>query len=193
MNIGFNDLWPTKVFYKELENQELIDKICQDILQEKDRNDLPNDFDEFNILEDGGDLYKTFEDQVIKPCFDEYLKEVFDKTIDDFPRYKFKGWLAGSTSGYAIPVHNHSGASVSAVFYLLSEDQYAGGELVLIDPRSNANRGYLEEMKKPFSPETLMPKSGTVVIFPSFLYHYTNMFRGNLRLAMPVDFYPKVD
>lgn len=193
MKIGFNDLWPTKVLYKKLDHQDLIDQVCQDILRDRDPKDMPSDLQDFNLLEDGGKLYKQFREIIIKPCFDEYLKETFNKSIDYFPKHRFRGWLAGPNSGYAIPIHNHSGASISAVFYLFCEEANAGGELVLVDPRTNANRGYIDEMRDIFSPETLMPKSGTVVIFPSFLYHYTNMFRGNLRLAMPVDFFPDID
>ena len=50
--------------------------------------------------------------------------------------------MAGTGTGYMIPVHNHNQSSVSAVFYILCEEFDKGGELELIDPKTNSNRGY---------------------------------------------------
>jgi hypothetical protein len=92
-------------------------------------------------------------------------------------------------SSYTMPLHNHSGAQVSAVFYLLCEEKNAGGELLISDPRFNANRGYPNKMKDSFNLEIYKPKSGEVVVMPGFLHHQVATFNGKLRLAMPVDLY----
>jgi hypothetical protein len=189
MNYGINNLWPTKVLLKKIENEDVLNRLCQDIVTDVNFNHPPNDFDSFNILEKDG-VYEEFKKTVVEPCFDEYLTTVFDQSLSNFPRSKFRGWLAGSNSGYSIPFHNHSGSTLSAVFYLMCENNESGGELVMVDPRFNANRGMMKEFKEEFSPEVFKPVSSTVIIFPSYLYHYTNVFKGSFRLAMPVDFYP---
>jgi len=192
MNMGFNDLWPTTVLNKKIENEELVNRVCQDIIENFDMDNMPSDFDDFNILDNGNDLYDEFKEKIVIPTFDEYLTTVFGKSVSYFKKSKFKGWLAGSNSGYSISVHNHSGATLSGVFYLFCEDFDKGGDLVMIDPRANANRGYMKEVGHIFSDKVFTPRSSTAIIFPSFLYHYTTMFKGKLRIAMPVDFYPGV-
>jgi hypothetical protein len=59
----------------------------------------------------------------------------------------------------------------------------------MMDPRANANRGYKDQFKSMFSNETYLPKSGEYLIFPSYLYHHTISFTGNMRIAMPVDLF----
>ena len=85
-----------------------------------------------------------------------------------------------------MPKHNHSGSHLSAVFYLLCEEKN-GGNIVLHDPRTNANRGYIDEFQSMFEKIKFTPSSGDVLIFPSFLYHNVETFNGKMRLAMPVD------
>jgi hypothetical protein len=88
-----------------------------------------------------------------------------------------------------MPVHNHAGSPISSVFYLMNEEQQAGGELVLMDPRHNANRGYQEQFKPMFENQYYAPKSGEFTMFPGFVYHHTLPFKGKIRLAMPVDLF----
>ena len=109
--------------------------------------------------------------------------------LTDFPDRSLRSWITGTRNGYMIPAHNHSGASVSAVFYLMCEEDNQGGELVAIDPRTNANRGYKDEFKPLFANLVYTPQSGEYLMFPSYLYHHTNVFTGSLRLAMPVDLF----
>jgi hypothetical protein len=70
---------------------------------------------------------------------------------------------------------------------MICEENNKGGELILQDPRFNANRGYKEEFNNWFNNETITPKTGQFIIFPSFLYHNVKTFYGKIRLAMPVD------
>jgi hypothetical protein len=189
MNLGFNDLWPTTVLISEVTQRKLLDDITSDILENhiyKPSYDLQN----LDLINDGGELFEQFKKSVIEPIFDQYLQKVFNIKLDQCHDSFFKSWLAGPNSGYSIGAHNHSGASVSAVFYLLCEEQNQGGELVLMDPRMNANRGYPTPMKTPFQDQWYSPKTGEVAVFPSFLYHHAMLFRGKLRIAMPVDFFP---
>ena len=137
-----------------------------------------------NILENKNLL--EFKDNVIIPAFDEFYKKEFELSLKE-KKYHLKAWITGKGFSYSMPLHNHSGSYLSAVFYLLCEENDKGGELVLQDPRFNANRGYKEEYNKWFNNETMTPKTGQFIIFPSFLYHNVKTFYGKIRLAMPVD------
>jgi hypothetical protein len=187
MNKGFNQLWPTVTYLGEIDHT-ILESVCQTIFSEIDLEHPTGDFQKFDLLKDGSEIFQQFRDTVVWPAFENYLKHL-DINIEEFPNRKVRSWLTGVYNGYAIPAHNHSGASVSAVFYLMCSDQYRGGELVLLDSRTNANRGYKEQFKKLFENKTYLPTSGEYLIFPSHVYHHTIPFTGSMRLAMPVDLF----
>jgi len=186
---GMNNLWPNPVFLGEIEQQTLLDETIQSIFEFVDLDRPTGDFQEFDPLHDGPSKLKDFRDRVVYPAFENYMNKLgYD--IGDFEDARLKSWITGVRNGYMIPAHNHSGASFSAVFYLLchSETNH-GGELVLQDPRSNANRGYKNPFKPMFENSVFAPASGEYVIFPSYLYHHTMAYTGKMRLAMPVDLF----
>jgi|694.fasta_scaffold39156_7 hypothetical protein len=188
MNPGFNELWPTTVYLGKIEDETLLSRVCDAIFTEVDLTNPPNDFHEYDILRDGSEVFQEFRDKVVWPAFEKYLLN-WNIDINDFEERRVRAWLTGSYTGYAMPVHNHSGSPISSVFYLMNEEQQAGGELVLMDPRHNANRGYQEEFKSMFENQCYTPKSGEFTMFPGFVYHHTLPFKGKIRLAMPVDLF----
>lgn len=188
MNPGFNELWPTTVYLGKIKDQTLLDRVCDAIFAETDLTNPPNDFNEYDILSDGSAVFQEFRDTVILPAFAQYLLN-WKIDINDFPERRVRAWLTGSYTGYAMPVHNHQGSPISSVFYLMNEEQHTGGELVLMDPRHNANRGYQEQFKHMFANQCYTPKSGEFIMFPGFTYHHTQPFKGKIRLAMPVDLF----
>ena len=187
MNKGFNDLWPTTAYLGEIDAATL-ESVCQTIFSEIDLEHPASDFQGFDILEDGGSALQHFRDAVVWPAFENYLKHL-DIDLNEFPDRKLRSWITGVYKGYMIPAHNHSGASVSAIFYLLCGEQDKGGELILLDSRTNANRGYKDQFKKLFENKTYLPKTGEFLMFPSHVYHHTIPFTGSVRLAMPVDLF----
>jgi len=184
---GINEVWPTIVLKGEID-QATLEKVCNSLLINSDIKNPPGDFQSFDILHDGCEDIKEFKETVVIPAFEEYLNRM-NLSLKNFPSNRLRSWITGTKNGYMIPIHNHSGSSFSAVFYLLCEEQNKGGELVMLDPRGNANRGYLDEFKPMFENLVYKPVSGEYVIFPSYLYHHTNVFNGTLRLAMPVDLF----
>jgi hypothetical protein len=45
------------------------------------------------------------------------------------------------------------------------------------------------DMIKWFKPLKLNPKTGDIVVFPSYLYHHVQTYNSNIRLALPVDLF----
>lgn len=118
------------------------------------------------------------------------------------PRYRWfpEMWANVSSQGAANQYHSHPGAFWSAVYYV--EDGYAGdpdpklgGELVLLDPRMPAvamNAPDLRFRRPGETPQArekwMRPESGRLVIFPSWLLHAVNPYRGNgLRISIAVN------
>ena len=124
--------------------------------------------------------------QIAEEKFREYLSLVFEKNLDDY-YYKLSAWLTGSSGGYSMDLHNHSGSPFVSVFYLMCEEQDAGGELVIQDPRVNANRGYLPDFQDHFKPVEFIPTTGDVIIMPGYLYHSVKVYKSAMRFAVPVD------
>jgi len=179
INEGLNNLWSTPVY---LTKAHIPDLIVEHILTNYgDSKKVSANVSGDNILDDPKlQELKRF----IISSFQGYLDN-YD--IDLRQRdYDLRAWITGYGTNYAMPKHNHSGSHLSAVFYLLCEEKN-GGNIVLHDPRTNANRGYIDEFQVMFEKERFTPSSGDVLIFPSFLYHNVETFNGKMRLAMPVD------
>jgi hypothetical protein len=180
--------WSTPILLGKITNKDAVDHTISHILENYDLVNPPSDLAGDNIFDDPGfDLFKT---KIVIPAFNQWLKKTLNgKTLKDFDNPTFRGWLAGAHSGYQIKTHNHSGSQVGAVFYLLN-DQTESGKIIFFDPRFNANRNYKTEMwGELFEPLTVDAVENTFVIFPSFVYHQTTNFTGNLRIAIPVDLF----
>lgn len=180
------NLWSTPFLQTKM-SDEIKDALANDIFMEYNLQNPPNDFGSVNILDD--QIMDRFKTEVVYPSFNSFLRKTLGKEISDWKSHKMHGWLAGVGKDYSLNFHNHRGAQLSAVFYILCEEQDMGGEITFTDPRMNANRGYDTSFLPWFQHKQLTPKSGDIVVFPSFLYHFVSTYRGNIRLAIPVDLF----
>lgn len=180
-------LWGTPISRGGIPDEVLI-PLTNKILTSYDMNCPPSDFGLVNVLDDPSTEMQDFKNQVVYPAFDEILKETLNRTISDWGHHRFKGWMSGSSFGYNMIYHNHRGSQLTAVFYILCDDE-VGGEINFTDPRQNANRGYDDSFLPWFKDLRFSPKSGEFIVFPSFLYHFVETYRGNVRLAIPVDLF----
>lgn len=188
MNNGFNELWKTPVYKGVIEDKDLLDRVCTYLISNEKLEMSPSEFQKYDILNDGPELMQEFRKKVVYPAFKNFL-EYFNINLDNYSNdITLRSWLTGAHAGYRIPVHNHSGASAVAVFYLLC-DEDKGGDLIIVDPRTNANRGHKPEFKPHFENKIYTPKSGEFIILPGYVYHHTNVFTGSIRLAIPVDLF----
>jgi hypothetical protein len=182
---GLNNSWATPI-YKTSITQDECTSLLNEIMKTENIVKPQSDFSD-GSLTDRIPLLKTLAD--IK--YAEFFKEALEMDLNDF-EYDFKSWLTGSTNGYNMDIHNHSGAQFAAVFYLLAEEQDQGGELVIHDPRVNANRGYdSNKFKHFFSPIEHTPSTGDVLIMPGYVYHSVRPYHSSLRIAVPVDIFIK--
>lgn len=179
---GVNNCWTTPI-YKTSITKEQCDSLIQSVMLCEDIGKPQNEFSK-RTLTDRIPLLK----EVAYEKYSEFFKNAFNLKLDDFD-YEFVSWLTGSKEKYFMDLHNHSGASWVAVFYVLSEETDKGGDFVAYDPRANANRGYTKEFKFMFKPIEFIPKTGDVVIMPGFVYHAVRPYDSSLRLAIPVDLF----
>jgi hypothetical protein len=184
------NLWPTEVLFGTIP-EEVRMPVINELLTS------PIDFTNGDVTDtyitdktDLGEVSKFINTFVID-SFKSYSKEVFDHVLED-GSYKLNAWTANGAGNYSLGFHNHAGAQLSAVFYLLVDDgENVGGKINFHDPRFNANRGLISPFKFKHNDYTMSPKSGDFVIFPSYLYHSASTFYGNTRLIIPVDLFVK--
>jgi len=185
---GLNQLWPTPVMLHKLQAGS-TDAVAIEVMTTMDLDAPAGEKMGNNILRNPGPALAAFRDEVIVPTFEMYLNEAYGDSISNYGSYKMQAWLTGTGLNYGMPPHEHSGSQVTAVFYILAEEEKAGGEIGLMDPRNNACRGYGGKMRDQFKNHQHLPKTGDVLIMPSFLYHYVVIYKSKLRLAIPVDLF----
>lgn len=182
------NLWSTPFLITQSDDV-IRERFVNYLLQEYDISNPPTDVNKINILNDPSPQVQEFVNKVIKPSFEQFLKDSLELSFSDWAGYRLNGWLTGSGRSYSLSHHNHAGSQVSAVFYLLSDSIEQGGKIKFTDPRQNANRGYDSKFSNWFTPVEIKPKSGDIVIFPSYLYHFVETYQSNIRLALPVDLF----
>ncbi len=187
-NIQFTSGWPSQILVGEVSNTSLVDNVANYILSKYDLTQPSSEINRQDLFKDP--FFNEFKQEVVVPAFNMWLQQCLGKTINEIDTETFmRAWITGAHNGYNIMSHNHSGAHLSAVFYLFNDSPETGGNIVFFDPRSNANRGYKPHWSHLFEPVTLKTTTYTFAVFPSFIYHPTTPFKGNIRLAMPVDLF----
>jgi uncharacterized protein (TIGR02466 family) len=99
-------------------------------------------------------------------------------------------WANINRSGQANNVHSHPGAYWSAVYYVddggIAADEALGGELELWDPRGPLPVMYTPDLRfagpggaAAGAFETVRPKPGLLVMFPSWIMHSVRPYRGD--------------
>lgn len=175
------NLWQTPFLIDKIKDNETTKKATSFILENlQELKQKDNLFFESEL--------KDFFKETIEQSFDVWLNKFLNLKLENLPNKSYRMWLTDFNSGYNMINHNHSGASLSAIFYLLNDD-IDSGKLVFFDPRSNSNRGYNKYFNKMFEPLFLSAEHLSFVVFPSFVYHQVTPFFGKFRLAMPVDLF----
>lgn len=188
LKLGVNNCWSTPI-YKTQMSTEQCNSLLQEIMTSKQA--MNNQGEKVDVcLINQIPLLK----EIAIEKYNDFFREAFDMELKDL-KYWFRSWLTGSDSGYTMDIHNHSGAQFAAVFYIMSEDENSGGELVAYDPRVNANRGYAinDKLSEMFKPIEFTPKTGDVIIMPGFVYHSVKRYNANFRIAAPVDIFIQQD
>lgn len=189
LRYGMNKLYPTEVFLGRAEdnNKHHYDKFLNEVIKNFDLDIITTDFGT-DLLNSDNEIFKTFRDEVVFPDFKNYCKSLNITVKRDMAFLRSR--LVGCKSGYYIPLHTHAASHFSSVYYLISEGEIEGGELIIEDPRTHAKRGYWnDDVEEMFYRQVFAPTSYDHIIFPSFLEHHSVPFKGNLRLALSVDLY----
>ena len=112
--------------------------------------------------------------------YTDYLAQVWGVELSTF-EHEIRTWETTSEAGYWMTAHNHGQSQLTSIHY--THISGMGGDLIIQDPRANANRGWPQELAQQFQPMVVQPESGMTVTFPSYCYHLVSPFYGNTRAA----------
>jgi len=179
--------WTNHILRKNVNDDEYVNKLREHIMCTipfgRGGYNNPKEYllREFHKDEPEFDQFK----QYITESINEYIKQVY--LLDDL-QYHVKTFLLTNGIYTRTSFHNHRGAFISGVFYINVDEN--SGDLIFHDPRFNAIRSTPLECSEAFAPVTILPKNGDIVIFPSFVYHETNIsFSDSTRILIPFDVY----
>jgi uncharacterized protein (TIGR02466 family) len=103
--------------------------------------------------------------------------------------WNFNAWANINRAGDSNGVHGHAGAFWSAVYWVddggRAQDPSVGGDLEFLDPRGLVASAYRPELRMRIEEcvtagcsTTEAARSGTLVMFPSWLLHSVRPFTG---------------
>ena len=181
--------WSNHILHANINDDEYTDLLSMHILCNIPFTHRDPYFNDEVLLEDfhKEDAVFVKYKEYVRQYVDQYIKQVFD--LDDLDYY-VKTFLVTNEIHTRTTLHNHQGAFISGVVYInVDEDS---GALIMHDPRFNACRSQPPEITKMFQPVEILPKSGDIIIFPSFVYHETHISKSSVpRILIPFDVYPK--
>ena len=112
------------------------------------------------------------------------------------PAWKTMAWANVNGPGDGNICHYHPGAFWSGSYYVddggCAADESLGGEFEMLDPRGPAAGMYAPTLKfagedgqSVGAAETIRPRPGLLILFPSWLYHQVRPYRGaGLRISI---------
>ncbi|MGI3898971.1 MAG: TIGR02466 family protein [Janthinobacterium lividum] len=115
------------------------------------------------------------------------------------PAWKVSAWANVNTAGHANVAHYHAGAFWSGTYYVedggCAADPSLGGEFEMLDPRGPGPGMYAPQLKftgdggSVGGAETIRPKPGLLILFPSWLLHQVRPYRGTgTRISLAFNF-----
>ena len=183
MKPGINNLWSSSILIDKITDSDLLVRFSQEMISTIDIRNPPSDSANYDIIKEFGAIGSEFKKKIIDPAFNSYLQQSYNKSLSDFNDYDYRTWTKSAVNGYKIECHNHPPAIASGIFYLCFEEKTSGGEIVFLDPRDWPTHSIEYDRRE----IEFLPKTGDIIIFPSFMYHYTRVFTGVIRLMLSVD------
>jgi len=192
LSLGVNKLWETIVYYTQFKDKELEKSFTQDILENMDLYiSNSKESQDASIFDIDRPIIQKFKNELVIPIAQEYLK-IIDVSLENY-EIGVRGWLTGQLPYYSLGYHNHKSSFISAIFYPFIGEDTSGGQVVFHDPRTNANRGYVNNFSKLFEHKSFSPSTGDILVFPSFLYHHVNTYFSKMRIGIAVDYFTELN
>jgi hypothetical protein len=183
---GIHNLWSTPI-YKTHMSQEDADLILSYCLANYNMEDPGSSDGDYKNLLDIDHPATSKLKEIAQEKFGLYIKNVFDIDLEKVEHHLYAR-ITGSNIAHQHEVHNHR-SQFTSVFYIMSDVEAGTSELVMHDPRYNANRGYTGKFFEMFNPVKHLPETGDILIFPAFVWHHVVKEPTKMRISIPVDLF----
>jgi uncharacterized protein (TIGR02466 family) len=181
----FTFLFPTLILERILENAEAMNRGLRALVLEKERTTPGVSRSNVGGWHSENDFFKSEAPEVVD------LRGRVSRSVHEFVAIEQRidpntfrlavhidAWANVGRAGHYARPHVHANANVSGVYYVDagSEDPRGGG-IEFLDPRNRP--AMFQTNGNPVSDiYTVQPQTGMLLLFPSFLYHYTSPYQG---------------
>ena len=176
------NVFPTPIFYDESAGDEKLNRDLAELI--RSRADSEQSDDKFRAHQGG--YYSTgefFNDpapcvksvtKVIRTGLGSYFRDIgVSQTVTNVT---LQGWVALTRKGDYQTPHIHRGANISGVYYVaMANGEPPAGCIDFITPIDVQEATFLRGLSR--SHCRVVPRSGSLVIFPSYLRHFTHPFK----------------
>jgi hypothetical protein len=177
--------WPIAVAVESLAKELDDSALIQELLHNPNlgRHATPGTN---TLREEDTPLVIDFVREHVQPEVATYIRNQYRRLPEEL---RSETWALFCTDGRGLEPHLHSGSAlVTTALYLT--DSHA--DLVLMDPRGNACRGFPPDIRAAsFGNYRHTPRFGDLVIFPCYLEHYVATGPQELRVSVLSDWYFK--
>lgn len=177
-------VFPTPIYYRQFKNMQKLNTTLTATVR---KLEAENESSDIGRAHRGG-FYSdgTFFDmalpgvgevqQLFRSALDDYLREL--DVLHTVKRIHLQGWVALTrTQNYQTP-HLHAGSTVSGVYYVQIADlEEPAGCIDFITPIDAQEMTFLKGHSRSYC--RILPKAGTMTLFPSYLRHYTHPFESD--------------
>jgi uncharacterized protein (TIGR02466 family) len=176
--------FPTPVLCKSFDDSATLNRDVQSFIldwRSKDqgvqRSNVGGWHSTDDLLQKLGEPHAPTLARMFLSCVHEVLSTILENP--QMPKQlSVEAWAIVNEAGDSNAAHIHPHCPWSGVYYVASE-QDAGGDIGFTDPRTQALA--LAHPTTPWHAHNnlrISPKPGTMVVFPSFLYHWVEVYRG---------------
>ena len=174
-------LFPTMLLSRRMPGAEAKNARLREIVLEREKTDPGLARSTRGGWHSSADLWDWPEPEIRSLCdwvvraAEDYTASVAPVRHDDVIKVSPYGgaWVNLLRDGGYNKVHNHPGAVWSAVYYVsvgeLDPEPGGNGDFEFMDPRPGNIHG---------SKKIIKPEAGLLIMFPSWLHHYVNPYRG---------------
>ncbi len=177
------NLFSTPIF--EFNNKNLAIKIKEYIML-KEINGIESNVTKelkHNLDESEFDFFAGNDEVIseIRSYIASCLKSVINDLSNTKDNYKIsftESWYHIGRKNSSHDIHNHPNCSWCGVFYIQSGDKDCGGETSFRSPIDLQYRDF-GTIHSNYSLLSVTPEDGKLIIFPSYLYHFQSLYKGN--------------
>jgi uncharacterized protein (TIGR02466 family) len=125
--------------------------------------------------------YKTLFEE-IKICIDDYSNSLYLRESN-----VYESWINVLRKQGSVGSHRHYGGVISGALYLIEEDE--SSYLYFINPTEGyrmMEMQYVKNYDNEYTPNIypITPKTGHLVLFPSWIEHFVGVNNSNLRVTL---------